>query len=469
MDERKGRQEPTTSYTLPYTETDGKLAIELYEMTGRKAMDWQKILIYDIMARNGQSLWVHTRFGYAVPRRNGKGEIIIMRELYGLAVGEKVLHTAHLTATSHSAWERMIQILDSLNIEYTSIKAKGQEHIKLYKGGEIHFRTRTATGALGEGFDLVVIDEAQEYRIEHQTALKYVVTSSRNPQTLFCGTPPTAVSAGTVFKDMRDDILTGKASNAGWAEWSVDEMSDINDRDLWYETNPSLGITLTERNVADELGTTEAEKVDFNIQRLGLWLTYSQKSAISRAAWDACRLKNPLKLKDLTGKLAAGIKYNRDGMTVSVAVAAKLKTGGIFVEIYGRRSVRDGTGWILELFSKAGRANISRIYIDGKNGEELLKKDMVQEKIKLPVFPTVGEVIEANQGFENAIYNNTLWHAGQESLAEVVSNCEHRAIGTGGGFGYKPIRAELDVSLIEAAALAHFACVNAKEGKQRLE
>ena len=87
-DVRTGRQEPTISYALPYTETDGQLAVDLYEMTGHTAMDWQKALCYDILAKNADGLWVHTRFGYSVPRRNGKGEIIIMRELYGLATGE---------------------------------------------------------------------------------------------------------------------------------------------------------------------------------------------------------------------------------------------------------------------------------------------------------------------------------------------------------------------------------------------
>ena len=32
---RSGRQEPTTSFILPYGQTDGDTAIELYELTGR--------------------------------------------------------------------------------------------------------------------------------------------------------------------------------------------------------------------------------------------------------------------------------------------------------------------------------------------------------------------------------------------------------------------------------------------------
>ena len=106
MEKRIGRQEPTIHFALPYEKTDGADAVSLYELTMRTALEWQQILVKDILARNDAGLWVHTRFGYSVPRQNGKGEILAIRELYGLATGERVLHTAHLTATSHKAWER---------------------------------------------------------------------------------------------------------------------------------------------------------------------------------------------------------------------------------------------------------------------------------------------------------------------------------------------------------------------------
>jgi hypothetical protein len=34
------------------------------------------------MARNTQSLWVHTKFGYSLPRRSGKNEVVAMQESY---------------------------------------------------------------------------------------------------------------------------------------------------------------------------------------------------------------------------------------------------------------------------------------------------------------------------------------------------------------------------------------------------
>lgn len=92
---RKGRQTPTQSVVLPYSSTYGAEAIDIYNSTGRTAQEWQELLLSDILAVNEEGLWVHTKFGYSVPRRNGKNEIVAIREMYGLKKGERILHTAH--------------------------------------------------------------------------------------------------------------------------------------------------------------------------------------------------------------------------------------------------------------------------------------------------------------------------------------------------------------------------------------
>ena len=80
---RRGRQTPTNAFVLPYTQTKGNEAIEIYNSTNRTAQEWQELLIADILAVNEDGLWVHTKYGYSVPRRNGKNEIVVMREMWG--------------------------------------------------------------------------------------------------------------------------------------------------------------------------------------------------------------------------------------------------------------------------------------------------------------------------------------------------------------------------------------------------
>ncbi len=461
MDEpRRGRQTPTQSYILPYTSTHGAEAVELYNATGRTAQEWQELIVYDMLAVNENGLWVHTKFGYSVPRRNGKNEIVAMRELHGLNKGEKILHTAHRTTTSHTAWERLCMLLDKNKVAYTALRANGRECIQMSVGdGRIDFRTRSSKGGLGEGFDLLVIDEAQEYQDDQESALKYVVTDSANPQTIFCGTPPTPSSSGTVFTKLRTSILHGETQNAGWAEWSVENKTDPHDKDAWYEANPSLGTIFTERSVADEIGNDD---IDFNIQRLGLWLRYNQKSAISAAEWAELKVASLPKLK---GKLTVGVKFGRDGHNVALAIAAATVDGRTFVEVIDCRPMSAGFGWMLDFIAQA---DIKSVIADGAGGQQLLADAMKERKLKQPKLPTVKDVIVANAAFEQALNAKQICHAGQPSLVRVVSNCEKRAIGSSGGFGYKSIIDDAEIALLDSAIFAFWGAQTKESKKQKV-
>lgn len=471
---RKGRQTPTKSIVLPYTETRGQEAIDLYNSSGRTAQEWQELMIYDIMAVNDEGLWVHTKFGWEVPRRNGKNEIAVIREMAGLENGEHILHTAHRVTTSTSASRRLAARLDGAGYtevtrikknqkyekHYTYSKQVGMERIVLLGkgGGTIDFRTRSAKGGLGEGFDLLVIDEAQEYQDDQESALKYVVTDSKNPQTLFFGTPPTTVSSGTVFLKLRNAALQGETVNTGWAEWSVDEMTDPNNKEYWYETNPSLGTVFTERSVMDEIGPDE---VDFNIQRLGLWLRYNQKSAISKREWEELQCKT---LPELSGKLFVGIKYGHDGDSVAMSIAVKTADGRIFVEAIDCRPQRSGNTWILDFLANA---DAECVVVDGASGQELLAAAIKRRKLKAPVLPTVKEIILSNSAFSQGINMKQLCHMGQPSVVQIVSNCEKRAIGTNGGYGFKSILDGAKVELMDSMILAYWKCSTKKERKRQ--
>ena len=467
-DKRLGRQTPTISVVLPYTQSLGAEAAEIYNRSKRTSMPWQELMLEDIMAVNDDGTWTHMKFGWSIPRRNGKSEILVMRSVWGLIHGERVLYTAHRTTTSHNAWEKCVDQLTKAGyvegVDFKTTKQFGLEHIEWLGDGEgiINFRTRSSKGGLGEGYDLLIIDEAQEYTSDQESALKYVVTSSPNPQTLMCGTPPTAVSSGTVFLVYRRDTVTGKKTgDCGWAEWSVPELTDAHDPDLWYETNPSLGYILTERAIRSELGD---DQVDDNIQRLGLWLTYSQKSAISRKEWDEYMIERP-ELKTPV-KLFYGVKYSKTTPNVSLSVAVRLLDSKIFIEAIDCRPVRDGNAWIIDYLRSE---NAEKVVVDGAGNQSILAEDMKNADVKCKVIlPKVPEVIEANALFEKDLFEDQIRHSGQPSLTQAAVNSEHRAIGSKGGYGYSSILEGADVSLLESAALAHWICASTKEKKKQV-
>ena len=466
-----GNQTPTHSVVLPYTDTKGPAALDLYRETGREPQEWQENLINNIMAVNDDDLWVHTKFGYSVPRRNGKGEILTIRELYGIEIGEHICHTAHRTTTSSSASKRLAALLkakgyneilrprknEEYTQSYTYSKQFGLERITLLDtGGSVDFRTRTSAGGLGEGFDLLIIDEAQEYTDDQQSALQYVVSDSANPQIILCGTPPTAVSKGTVFQKLRDAALTGDTEDTGWAEWSVDQQSDVNDVNLWYLCNPAMGYQLNERKIKAE---DKADVIDFNIQRLGLWIKYSQKSVISETEWLALEVE---KLPERNSKKFIGVKYGVDGSNVAVSIAYRGTDNKIFVECLDCRPARIGNDWIVGILT--AMQDLGGVIVDGANGQKLLEEAMKNAKIKVkPVLPTVGNIIVANAMFEQALENATICHKGQPSLVLSVTNCEKRAIGSNGGFGYKSLTPDTEIALLDSVILAHWLVNEYKE------
>lgn len=475
-EKRIGRQLPTRSVVLPYSDTLGAEAVSIYDRSGRTALEWQVQQIYDIMAVGTDGLWTHMKYGLAVPRRNGKTEVTIMCVVWGLTHGERILYTAHRTTTSHSTWEKVVDVLTKAGYvegtDFKTTKQYGLEHIEWLdgSGAVMNFRTRSSKGGLGEGYDLLIIDEAQEYTADQETALKYLVTDSQfmcGPQTLFLGTPPTAVSSGTVFTKYRKDTLAGNSEDSGWAEWSVPTLSNAHDVDLWYETNPSLGTILTERKIKSELNG-DPMSIDDNIQRLGLWISYNQKSAITKQEWRDLLVTGIPEIED-PAKLFIGVKYAKGSGNVSAAVA--VRTGEkIFVEAIDCRPTRAGNSWMMPYFQNP---HVQSIVVDGASGQALLLEEMEAAGVKnykrRTILPKTGEVVEANAMFEQAVFEQKLSHSDQPSVEQIVSNCEHRAIGAGGGFGYASILEGAEVSLLDALLLAYWACATYKEkGAQKI-
>lgn len=459
MDTRQGRQSPTVSVILPYTDTKGPEAIELYNASEKTALEWQEGLTYDMMAVDDEGLWIHQKFGYSVSRRNGKSEMALARCIWGLKNGERILYTAHRASTAHSIWDRLGRLCPKVGIVVlSSFRAFGKEHLYCECDGIIEFRTRTSTGGLGEGYDVLIIDEAQEYTPEQDTALKYVVTDSANPQTIMFGTPPTAISAGTVFPKYRKNVLMGGAYASGWAEWSVEAMTDPHDVEAWYETNPSLGTVLKERTIRSEIGEDE---VDFNIQRLGLWIKYNQRSAISKNEWFALQVEQLPKLK---GQLFAGIKFGHDGKNVSLSIAVKTSDDKIFLEAIGCKPITSGLAWIIDFLDKA---DVKKAACDGKSGTGMLEDALKKARLKKAVIPTVGEFIKANSMFDMALAQASIQHMQQSAAEQVITNCEKRAIGSGGGFGYQSQLEGADISILDSMILAHWLCAENKAVKKQ--
>jgi len=148
-----------------------------------------------------------------------------------------------------------------------------------------------------------------------------------------------------------------------------------------------------------------------------------------------------------------------------MSIAVKQETGPVFVETIDCRSIRNGNAWIIDFLEKA---DVQSVTIDGTSGQSLLADEIKRNKIKTKVIlPTVKEIIIANSTFEQAIYGGNLCHSGQPSLTAIITNCEKRAIGSSGGFGYKSLKPENDIALMDSVLLAYWQCSVFKERRKQ--
>jgi len=148
-----------------------------------------------------------------------------------------------------------------------------------------------------------------------------------------------------------------------------------------------------------------------------------------------------------------------------MAIAIKTKDQRVFVELVDNRSIREGIGWILDWLEQS--QSVIKVVIDGSNGQTMLTEAMKYAKLKKPLLPTVKEIIHANAEWEQAIFKESICHSGQTALADVVTHCQKRNIGSNGGFGYEALTEEVDISMMDACMLAHWVCTEDKEVVQR--
>lgn len=470
----RGSQEPRIKVEPYRASSDGSDAALLMSTYGCNLDDWQKAVIDCWLGRDDEGKRNVTSAGLTLPRQNGKNVCLEAREFYGLVVdGERILHTAHQVRTSKKSFRRLAamftdkrhpEVTDIVkNIRYTN----GEECIELDNGGMIEFSARSRQAARGfDGISLVVYDEAQELTDDQVEAIMATLSASAtgSRQIIYTGTPPYPNCPGEVFRRRRTASMTDAGRHDCWHEWSVeaDSITKINveDRTLWYMTNPALGIRLEEEFTAEEQRTMSPD--GFARERLGWWspaLTEKIDYAISAEVWDACGSD----AKKPEGKTAYGVKFSADGSEVALCGAVIPSDGPMRISLIDRRPTGLGTQWLAdwlnERYSKA-----SCIVIDGRNGVDVLT-DKVAEvwRAKNSVIrPTAREVIAAVSTLMDGLNEKKLtWFRAQEDLRESAISSTKRPIGGGWGFGGE------NSAPIEACALALWGAKNSKRDPNR--
>jgi hypothetical protein len=243
---------------------------------------------------------------------------------------------------------------------------------------------------------------------------------------------------------------------------AADSITDIkvDDVDLWYMTNPALGVRLDEDFTAEELRSMSAD--GFARERLGWWspiLEHKADYAIPAPLWDACKSTDPKP----DGKTAYGVKFSADGAEVVLCGAVIPDGAPARISLLERRPTGQGTRWLSDwLCQRYDRA--SCVVIDGRNGADVLV-DRISEtwKIKGSVIrPTAREMVAAVSNLMDALGERSVtWYDGQDGLRESALTSVKRGIGGGWGFGGD------NSTPIEAACLALWGAKTSRRNPNR--
>lgn len=469
-----GSQTPTFCVEPERTGTEGEYAAELMSVYAYAIDRWQMLIVDCWLGTDDAMRYTVTSAGLSVSRQNGKNVCLEARVIYGMLIrAERVLWTAHQVRTCKKAFKRLAAIFKDkrhpeLMEEVAMIRyTNGEECIELKNGGSVEFMARSRQGARGyDGISLVIFDEAQELTDDQLDAVMATLAASTTGtrQIIYTGTPPYPSCPGTVFRRRRKVCRESPGAHDAWHEWSVEAKSvddiRVDDRKLWYETNPALGIRLSEEFTATELSTMS--KDGFARERLGWWspeLANKDDPALDLAAW-AAAASDELRPD---GKVAYGVKFAPDGSEVVLAGAVITPEGHVRISFIDRKPTGHGTKWLAawlnERYSKA-----CCVVIDGRNGADVLV-DRVSEVWKAKgsvVRPKAGDVCAAAGQLQDALAEGRLsWYRPQEALNQSVKTSIRRPLAGGWAFGGE------DAAPIEACALALWGAKTSKRDPSR--
>lgn len=268
------------------------------EVAGMTLFPWQEYVLRNMLNMRGDGKWAAPDVGLVVPRQNGKGEIIIARELFGLFMlrEKKIVHTAHEFKSAKEGLVKL-QAVIARNPDLASmvdIKTGNMDpgvYWKPSRRGEpspraIQFLARSSGSGRGFTADFLVMDEAFAVSREMVDAMEPTMGAVPNAQTLW------ASSAGFAYSHhlaaLRKRAFEGDAESLAYFEWSVDESDfDPGDPREWAKANPSAGYLMSWDFLSRRFKTSKAGEnlAGFAREHLGVWEMHASNSELPEAKW----------------------------------------------------------------------------------------------------------------------------------------------------------------------------------------
>jgi hypothetical protein len=479
----RGVQQPRSFWLPPSASSCGPEALEVCELGGIKFDPWQEIGFTGLLGERTDGTWSALEAGVEVSRQNGKGEIMLGRQVTGLfLLEEKVqIYSAHRFDTSLEAFRRLRQVVEEtpdFDREVLRIsKSHGEEGIELRRDRRIGFRTRAGGGGRGLTGDVLYLDEAMVLALALMGDLMPLLSARPNPQIIYAGSAVNQLQHehGQVFARIRQRGLAGGDPRLAWMSWgeppgedgeelSPDETEHLaDDPEAWARANPGLGIRVTRDFIEAERKTLDPR--NFAVERLGVgdWPDPDEapdEELFDREEWAAIADRSYGE-ESIDGPPVLVWDVSPDRSWASIGGAGFRPDGLMFIELIDRRR---GTGWVAQrLADIALKQGVTEgnVLVDGRS-EAASLIPAVEEALRFEVtVVSTSEYAEACGTFFDAVPQQTMRHGGQPELDEAVFGAAERPLGEASAWGRK--KSSTDITALVACTIARWGAARGEE------
>ncbi len=249
--------------------------LDVLAIAGVELDGWESDVLTDSMRLDAQGRWAARECGLVVARQNGKGEVLIARQLAGLFVlGERLqIHSAHEFKTCYEHFRRVKDLIQNCPLlaaellPVTGIRTgAGDQAIETRSGCRLRFVARSRSSGVGFSADAVYLDEAFMLDDRAMSALMPTMSARPNSQMWYTSSAPHEDSS--VLHRVRRRGLAGDDPRLFYVEWGNRPDVDPTDREAWARANPAIGIRISADDIAAEQRSMSPQA--FARERLGI-------------------------------------------------------------------------------------------------------------------------------------------------------------------------------------------------------
>ena len=463
----QGCQRPRFSSYPQYLSSAGPEAIELAAQAGLYLDEWQQDTLEHSLGERPDGKWASPDVGLVVPRQNGKGSILVARELAGLfLIGEQVIiHSAHEQKTASEQFRRLLGYIDNVpefkrRILRTPM-GKGNEAIELRTGQRIFFATRTSGGGRGFSADCLMYDEAMFLPDSFVAAVSPTLaarslTTPTGVQTWYVGSAVDQQSPGehgTTFARVREQGLSGKNPSLAYFEWGIDfddpsrvAPEILEDPQYWALANPGLNIRIAPEFLARQLRIMGPRGFAVEFLSVGDWPSTDDEASrvITVARW------NELADRDskIAGSGVVAFDVAPDRSTSSIAGAGRRGDGLVHIGIIDRDR---GTSWLAKRLSELQtQLHPDAIVADASGAVAPLLPEIERAGVTVTLTSSK-EFAQACGMLATAADDKTIRHPGTPELLTAIADATTKPLADGWKWNR---RSGADISPLVAVSLA---------------